>query len=49
MHARSAHPRPQEVEAVEASPRMNFDSSGTVYHESPGTMADVCTIRSKDV
>jgi hypothetical protein len=28
---------------------MNFDSSGTVYHESPGTMADVYTIRSREV
>jgi hypothetical protein len=26
---------------------MNFDPSGTVYHESPGTTADVSTIHSR--
>lgn len=36
------------MEAVEASPKTNFDSSGTVYHESPGTTADVSTIHSRD-
>jgi len=48
VHARSTHPGPQDVEAVEASPKMNFDPSGTVYHGSPGTTADVSTIRPRD-
>jgi hypothetical protein len=48
VHARSTHPGPQDVEAVEASPKMNFDPNGTVYHESPGTTADVSTIHSRD-
>jgi hypothetical protein len=43
------HPGPQDEEAVEAFPEMNFDPSGTVYHKSPGTTADVYTIRSRAV
>ena len=49
MHARSTRSSPQDVEAVEASPKMNFDPSGTVYYESPSTIADVYIICLRDV